>query len=138
MISASATWKALLDADAGPIWVRPDVSWSAGTLLKAHVGAVLVDRLVADYGTGALAQVVVHVEVVLVAAVVALGGADTFAPRVPQVSLLANAVRAHAQQRFPRGIRVAEVVFYTSRVGYFVASTVHHLHMIWDIVGNMM
>lgn len=138
MVSPPAAWQALLDAHAWSIWVCPDVSGSAGALLEAHVGAVLIDRLVADYRTGALAQVVVHVEVVLVAAVVALREADAFAPRVPQVSLLTNAVGAHTQQRFPCGVRVAEMVLYTTWVRYLVAAAVHQLHVIWYIVRSML
>lgn len=130
MVPAPAARQALLDADAWPIRILPDESGSAGTLPNARVGAVLVNRLVADYRTRAPAQVVVHVKAVLIAALVALGVADTFAPRVPQEPRLAHALRAHAYQRGPRGFWVAETVSYTSRIRHLVASTVRTVRKI--------
>lgn len=114
----------MLDAHAWSIRVLPDVSRSAGTLPNARGGAVLVDGLVADDRTLTPAHVVVHVEAVLTAALVALPRADTFTPRVPQEPRLAHALGKQAQRRIPRGTWVAETVSSTNRVRHFVASTV--------------
>lgn len=73
--------QAFLDADARTaVGMQPNVTWPAGALLVARVGAVHIYGLIADERALRFAQVVVHVQVVLINAVVALVIAYAVAP----------------------------------------------------------